>query len=68
METQVGPWPFNKKGRDMDFDDCKFIMVGADQGLKNYLSAMALDPTFMTIRVTRSRITRRKSSGVVQQE
>ena len=39
--------PFNKKGRDMDFDDCKYIMVGADQGSKNYLSAMALDPTFM---------------------
>ncbi|CAE7251317.1 unnamed protein product, partial [Symbiodinium microadriaticum] len=36
--------PFKVKGRDMDFDDYKYIMVGAYRCPKNYLSAMELEP------------------------
>ena len=36
--------PFKRKGKDMDFDDYKYIMVGAYRCPKNYLSAMELDP------------------------
>ncbi|CAE7830743.1 TY5A [Symbiodinium sp. CCMP2592] len=34
--------PFKKKGRDMDFDDYKYIMVAAYRCPRQYLSSMAL--------------------------
>ena len=34
--------PFKRKGRDMDFDDYKYIMVAAYRCPKEYLSAMGL--------------------------